>query len=451
MLQLLKQRALCLGAVGGLSILTGTAGAAAQPPPVIEMDGGTLEWANGYNEDLSASLVLNDGKLATFNTGTNVVVLSRPLALGTSGTAALAKIGSGTLVLAGTNGYTGPTTVREGTLLVNGALASASAVTVASGATLGGNGMVGGPVLVQPGGTLTPRGDFPATLAARNTLNVLGNLSFRLNKGPGSAVSSDLISGVSTATLGGTLSASLNAGSSALTGTETFLLLQAARYDGDIPDAVALPALQPGLNWWLGSFLAGGSIKVNCAPVGVDYTLEVRENGTATVAATELLANDRDRDGDALSITGLGAASHGNASLNAGMVFYTPAPDYTGADSFTYLLSDGHGGAATGNVNVTVTPGSGAAIEVVYGPAIINGNFVVRFAGTPGSTYAIESTEGLSPANWQTETNVTAPMTPGAYGVGVFEFSESTRGVAARYYRVLYPASQINYPTATDN
>jgi hypothetical protein len=135
----------------------------------------------------------------------------------------------------------------------------------------------------------------------------------------------------------------------------------------------------------------------------------------------------------------VGPASHGNVSLNTGWVFYTPAPDYTGADSFTYMLSDGHGGTGSATANLIVTSGKGASLPVVYGPVIIDGNFVVRFAGIPGYTYAIEYTEGLSPVNWQTQTNLTAPTTPGAHGMGVFEFSESTRGVARRYYRVVYP------------
>ena len=61
--------------------------------------------------------------------------------------------GPGTQVLAGSNTYTGPTTINQGKLLVNGSLASA--VTVASGGTLGGTGSLSS-VTVSAGGQLSP-------------------------------------------------------------------------------------------------------------------------------------------------------------------------------------------------------------------------------------------------------------------------------------------------------
>ena len=37
-------------------------------------------------------------------------------------------------------------------------------------------------------------------------------------------------------------------------------------------------------------------------------------------------------------------------------ITYTPALNYNGGDSFTYTISDGHGGSATATVTMTVTP-----------------------------------------------------------------------------------------------
>src|SRR5205823_5459249 len=66
--------------------------------------------------------------------------------------------------------------------------------------------------------------------------------------------------------------------------------------------------------------------------------------------------NDTDVDGDSLAVTGVGAPLHGSATTHPdGTITYTPAADYNGVDSFTYTVSDGHGGTAIGTVSVTIT------------------------------------------------------------------------------------------------
>ena len=50
--------------------------------------------------------------------------------------------------------------------------------------------------------------------------------------------------------------------------------------------------------------------------------------------------------------------------LNAGSITLPPAANYNGTDSFTYTISDGHGGTATGAVTVTVTAVNDAPVAV---------------------------------------------------------------------------------------
>ena len=70
-----------------------------------------------------------------------------------------------------------------------------------------------------------------------------------------------------------------------------------------------------------------------------------------------MLANDTDVDGDTLTVTGSTNGAHGTVTCTtAGVCTYTPAANYNGPDCFTYTVSDGHGGTATGTVSVTVTP-----------------------------------------------------------------------------------------------
>jgi hypothetical protein len=71
-----------------------------------------------------------------------------------------------------------------------------------------------------------------------------------------------------------------------------------------------------------------------------------------------VVLNDSDPDGDVpLSVIAVTQPAHGTSQvLGGGAVRYIPAANYNGGDSFTYTLSDGHGGTAVAGVSVTVTP-----------------------------------------------------------------------------------------------
>ena len=90
----------------------------------------------------------------------------------------------------------------------------------------------------------------------------------------------------------------------------------------------------------------------NDAPVAVDDSLSTAEE---TAGQVDVLPNDTDLESDSLSVTGSTNGAHGTASCDATTCTYTPALDYTGADTFTYTVSHGKGGTDTGSVSVTVT------------------------------------------------------------------------------------------------
>jgi len=169
------------GSVTGIFVLAG--GTATVSTDIVDGGGGSTLTINGGTLDLQGHTI--GSAIAPINylniqSGTllNVVEIN--------GGAALVKTTGGTLVLAGNNTYTGPTTVSNGTLLVNGSI-NTGAVTVAAAGTLGGNGTIQGPVTIN--GTLAPRSS-PGTLTISNHLVLaptatnafaLGSTSDRVN------------------------------------------------------------------------------------------------------------------------------------------------------------------------------------------------------------------------------------------------------------------------------
>jgi len=93
---------------------------------------------------------------------------------------------------------------------------------------------------------------------------------------------------------------------------------------------------------------------VNQAPVAHNDSATTAFNTPVTI---NVLSNDSDVDvGDILTVTGIGTSpTHGSVQINAGTtITYTPTTGYIGGDSFTYNISDGHGGTAPATVNITV-------------------------------------------------------------------------------------------------
>ncbi len=99
----------------------------------------------------------------------------------------------------------------------------------------------------------------------------------------------------------------------------------------------------------------------NTPPDAINDSTTTSKNTSVVI---NVLSNDTDEDGDALSVSAFDStsANSGNITDNGdGEFLYTPATDYTGSDTFTYTISDGKGSSDSGTVTITVNSGSSSS------------------------------------------------------------------------------------------
>jgi autotransporter-associated beta strand protein len=154
----------------------------------------------GYYSATDVADLFNTNTLSGFsmNSASGVAIDTTNATSGTfeqstalTGTRALTKLGTGKLVLSGTNTYTGATSVTSGVLAVNGSLASTS-TTVGTGATLQGSGSIGGSVTVQGGGTLATGNSIESLTTGALSLQALSTFAYEINNDAAANVAGDL-------------------------------------------------------------------------------------------------------------------------------------------------------------------------------------------------------------------------------------------------------------------
>jgi hypothetical protein len=109
----------------------------------------------------------------------------------------------------------------------------------------------------------------------------------------------------------------------------------------------------------LQSNVATVTINMGQPPVANNDSYSTNENTVLSVAAPGVLANDTSPSGNPVTCAILATPTHGHVVLNPdGSFTYTPATNFTGVDSFSYLNSDGqfHSNIATVTLNVLDHP-----------------------------------------------------------------------------------------------
>jgi hypothetical protein len=114
-------------------------------------------------------------------------------------------------------------------------------------------------------------------------------------------------------------------------------------------------------------------------------------------------------------------------TTNENFIFYSNTANV--ADRFTFTLSDGHGGTATGTAQIIPS----SVGQFIGSPGVGATSFTLHLAGRPGSIYYVDRATNLPPIWLPISTN-TAPAN------GLFDFIDSFPGFAeppnSAFYRL---------------
>lgn len=108
-----------------------------------------------------------------------------------------------------------------------------------------------------------------------------------------------------------------------------------------------------------------GSLDNNSSPKAGTDNYTTQEEISLSISLSEILENDSDPDNDTITLSSIGNASNGVAILSGDMISYTPNKDFFGSDTFSYTISDGKGGSASGKVNIQVENVNDAPLAVI--------------------------------------------------------------------------------------
>ncbi len=372
----------------------------------------------------------------------------------------LSKSGPAPLIIGGIAAYTGTTNVVEGPLHVDGQLLYSRTLVQESGA-LSGTGRLAAVHLA--GGEISPGGSVGELTSGHQTWQT-GTILWEINDAAGRAGEDpgwDLLRIDGTLSIEATEEAPVvvrlvsldengNSGPLGSFDPDRDYLWMIAETTNGVSGFSATNVVVDSSDFFNDTAEGTFSIEEDGNTLGIRFTpfneppvvagpvsLERLPGMDVKVTADELLAVATDPDGDPLVLASVAETSlHGAEIARAGIWVVYVAPDgFDENDSFTYTISDGKGGEATGTVLIAmregggdgVTPNRHGEIEVISGGTGAR----VRFIGVPGRTYLIQATSDLG-GPWETIGTSTADS------AGLYEYvEEDITGVSARFYRAV--------------
>jgi autotransporter-associated beta strand protein len=334
---------------------------------------GTLQIGNGGTTGVlaSTSTITNNGTLAFNRTGT--ATQGTDFAAGITGSGALTTSGSGTLILSGTNGYTGATSISNGELR----LTSATAINGTSGITVNsGRLSLDGGITVGSGKSITVNGtgaNFFGALQGNSGTNewlgdvVVGSTSgTRIGVNSGSLKISGAISG-STAVNGVTLRP--NTGTTLeLSGANTYLGdTTIVSNTGEVRLSGGANRLPTGTKLVFGGSAVSGILNLN------GQNQEIAGLSVSSGTTNEI------KSATAATLTVNTAA--GSPSTYSGIITGSTALTKTGAETLTLTNTSTYTGATTVSAGTLIVNGNISTSTLTT----VNGTGTIGGSGTTGA------------------------------------------------------------------
>ena len=170
----------------------------------------------------------------------------------------------------------------------------------------------------------------------------------------------------------------------------------------------------------------------NLPPTATNYVAGTLRNTATTLALAKILKFASDPDHDTLSVSAAGPSSvhDGRITLGATTLTYLPPTNYSGADSFTYTVSDGHGGTASAQVLVSVREFDSSANKL--GLTALADGWRLTFAGVSGRSYRVQRSATAN-GEWSTATTIVMPAS------GVASYDDHNPPPGTGFYRAVTP------------
>ncbi|MCF6386576.1 Ig-like domain-containing protein [Mycobacterium sp. MBM] len=292
--------------------------------------------------------------------------------------------------------------------------------------------------------TVTPVNDTPVTTNDSFTTNedtvLTGNVLSNDSDTDGDTLTATLVDGPANGTLtlntDGTFTYTPNAD---FNGTDTFTYTAT---DGTATSSVAAVSITVS--------------PVNDTPATVGDTFTTNED---TVLAGNVLTNDSDIDGDALTATLVDGPANGTLQLNTDGTFtYTPDADFNGADSFTYTAGDGTATSSVATVSITVSPVNDTPVTAgdtftTDEDTVLNGNVLTNDSDTDGDTLTASLVDGPINGTLQLNTDGTFTYTPDAdfNGTDSFTYTASDGTATSSVATVSITVDPVNDTPVTTN